>query len=99
MDEDGNSWPKAVPDAADSHVSLRPTATSTINNLGNGDIYEAFRNNHEPLRRVPGEDKDDYRKFVLTKNAVTKAGLHNRADASQPPFPRCESACIVGTNI
>jgi len=90
VDDDGDR------DATDSHVPLRPTASSTNNNPGNGDAYA---NNHELLRRVPGEDKDDYRKFVLTKNAVTKAGLHTRADASQPPFPRGESACILGIYI
>src|SRR5712691_7055515 len=101
MDEDGsNSWHNAVRDAADSHVPLRSTATSTNNNnLGNGDVYEAFPNNHETLRRAPGEDKDDYRKFVLTKNAVTKAGFHTRADASHLPFPRSEGACMLGINI
>ena len=72
---------------------------STNNNLGNGDISEAFPNNHESLRRALGEDKDDYRKFVLTKNTVTKAGLHGRADASQLPFPRNESSCILSTII
>lgn len=95
MDDDGNSWHKAVRCAADNHVSLRSTA-STNNILGNGDIYEAFPNNHEALRRTPGEDKDDYRKFVLTKNAVTKASHQTRADASHLPFPRSEGACILG---
>jgi hypothetical protein len=54
---------------------------------------KAFPKGHEPHRLgcIHEEDSGDYyRKFVLTKNATTKAGVH--PDVPQPPFPQSESA-------
>ena len=101
MDVDGDDWQKTLRDTADGHVPLRPTATSMIN--GNDDVYQlankAFPKGHEPHRLGPIHEEDSgdyYRKFVLTRNAATKAGIH--PDAPQPPSPQSKSAYTLGNS-
>jgi hypothetical protein len=96
QEDDTDVDDKAVREVADGHVPLRPAVTSLAND-GMSDVYrvadEAFPNSPnslEPHRRITEDDKSDYRKFVLTRNAAIKAGVH--PDTPQSPFPQDKGA-------